>query len=323
MHTGYALFALSPFYYFVTTSAHFILKDTFIGQDFMHGFNWETFDDPTHGRVNFVNQSVAVQANLSFASATSFIMRADDLNVVPPSARGRNSVRITSHNSYADSMIVVDVKHIPEGCGTWPAFWTLSKAGPWPQGGEIDIIEGANSQPQNMASLHTTSGCSVAQNRSQTGLAVSTACDASVNNNQGCGTSFSKPGSYGSQFNIMGGGWYVMQRTAQDGISVYFWSRNDARVPAVVKYGAPLIVLDPTWGAPEAYFPKDSCDYSTHFDAHQIIFDLTFCGDWAGNTFASSNCGKGTCEDFVNTNPKAFVNAYWEIDSLRVYTPLL
>lgn len=69
-------------------------------------------------------------------------MRADDVSIVSPNARGRNSNRISSQNAYNDTVIVLDLAHMPEGCSTWPAFWTLSQAGPWPNGGEIDIIEG-------------------------------------------------------------------------------------------------------------------------------------------------------------------------------------
>lgn len=150
--------ALAP-----ATVAHYHLADTFIGHDFINGFNWETFDDPTHGRVNFVDQPTALSSNLSFgklfqyhpavailanevnalsASSDSFVMRADSTQVVAPASRGRDSIRITSHNAYNDSMIVLDLAHMPEGCATWPAFWTISQGGPWPNGGEIDIIEG-------------------------------------------------------------------------------------------------------------------------------------------------------------------------------------
>ena len=71
-------------------------------------------------------------------------MRADDTTIVPPTARGRDSIRISSLNAYTESIVVLDVQHMPAGCSAWPAFWTLSKAGPWPNGGEIDIIEGQN-----------------------------------------------------------------------------------------------------------------------------------------------------------------------------------
>ena len=69
-------------------------------------------------------------------------MRADDWSIIGPSSRGRDSVRISSKTAYGDSVIVLDLAHMPAGCGTWPAFWTLSQNGPWPHGGEIDIIEG-------------------------------------------------------------------------------------------------------------------------------------------------------------------------------------
>jgi beta-glucanase (GH16 family) len=32
---------------------------------------------------------------------------------------------------------------MPQGCTTWPAFWTVIEDG-WPKSGEIDIIEGVN-----------------------------------------------------------------------------------------------------------------------------------------------------------------------------------
>ena len=65
-------------------------------------------------------------------------MRADHTNRVAPNARGRDSIRIHSNKAYADSVTILDVEHMPEGCATWPAFWSLSQAGPWPAGGEIE-----------------------------------------------------------------------------------------------------------------------------------------------------------------------------------------
>ena len=67
-------------------------------------------------------------------------MRADSTNKVQQGARGRDSNRITSYKQYTDSVVVLDLKHMPWGCGTWPAFWTVDIAR-WPDGGEIDIIE--------------------------------------------------------------------------------------------------------------------------------------------------------------------------------------
>lgn len=42
------------------------LKDSFAGEDFFNGWTWETFQDPTHGRVNYVDQNAAIAKNLSF-----------------------------------------------------------------------------------------------------------------------------------------------------------------------------------------------------------------------------------------------------------------
>ena len=46
-------------------SANFLLADSYVGRDFLQ-WNWETGDDPTHGRVNYVDQATALQLNLSY-----------------------------------------------------------------------------------------------------------------------------------------------------------------------------------------------------------------------------------------------------------------
>jgi len=116
-------------------------------------------------------------------------MRVDSNKFVYPEERGRDSVRITSANSYGEVVIVLDIAHMPEGCATWPAFWTLSRNGPWPNGGEIDIIEGeppslhfphplltppkgVNLNTANLASLHTTPGCDMNVDRTQGGYVI-------------------------------------------------------------------------------------------------------------------------------------------------------
>jgi len=261
-------------------------------------------------------------------------MRADDWSIVSPSARGRDSIRISSRKAYDEGIFVLDLAHMPAGCATWPAFWTLSQAGPWPNGGEIDIIEGVNLNTRNQATLHTAPGCTIypqGGSRPQTGTTLSNDCNALVNFNQGCGVSFSNNGpSYGAPFNQNGGGYYVMSKTRDSGIKIWFWQRDDPAVPPEISHGAswPGDVLinmpNPTWGDPAAYFPLDPshCNYDQYFNAHVMVFDLTFCGDWAGSNWGSAGCGAKACVDLVNNNPTSFSEAYWDINSLRVYTPL-
>lgn len=55
------------------TGEHYRLKDAFIGQDFFSGgWTWETFQDPTHGRVNYVDQGTAIARNLSYGESYHF-----------------------------------------------------------------------------------------------------------------------------------------------------------------------------------------------------------------------------------------------------------
>ncbi|RPD78818.1 hypothetical protein L226DRAFT_521027 [Lentinus tigrinus ALCF2SS1-7] len=325
MRTGYPFLPLLALL-IRPVSANFLLADTYIGRDFLQSWTWETFDDPTHGRVNYIDQPTALASNLTFASDDKFVMRADFQNVVQPPARGRNSIRIRSNKAYDEAVVVLDLQHMPEGCSTWPAFWSLSQ-------------QGVNMNTANLASLHTTPNCMMPPagppNRFMSGNVTSSNCDANVNFNQGCGVQFSTPASYGSDFNAAGGGYFVLvrSRTSNPGVSIWFWSRNDDRVPLEVRSPPPnpptaagLVApaaMYPTawWGEPDAVFPLcDNCDYASHFDAHNFVFDLTFCGDWAGTAYSTSGC-PGDCNDHVDNNPQDFLDAYWEINSLRIYSP--
>lgn len=80
------------------------------------------------------------------ATFDTFVMRADSTNVVNGTT-GRSSNRILSNRAYTESVAILDLQHMPQGCATWPAFWSLSQTGPWPDGGEIDIIEGTCNPP--------------------------------------------------------------------------------------------------------------------------------------------------------------------------------
>ncbi|KAF5389511.1 hypothetical protein D9757_004195 [Collybiopsis confluens] len=273
----------------VALAATYSVADTYIGQAFLNDFSLQAIADPTHGRVNYVNAATAAKANLTFASSTNFIARADFTTTLSASGPGRNSVRLMSNKQYElGTVLVANLNHMPEGCGTWPAFWTVGAN--WPNNGEIDIIEGVNNVGNNQGTLHTSPGCTMPSSRSQTGTAFQNDCNTAVNGNAGCGVGFGS-NSFGPSFNANGGGWYAMEMTA-DFVKIWFWARGSS-VPSDVSGGSSSVNTS-NWGTPVAFFPNTSCSLSSHFGPQNIIINLTFCGDWAGSVYGSDNC-PSTC----------------------------
>jgi hypothetical protein len=99
-----------------------------------------------------------------------------------------------------------------------------------------------------------------------------------VNFNQGCGVEFTQPRSYGVSFNENNGGIYVLAKTSP--IRVWFFPRNSPDTPQeLLHQGNCTGKLDLSqFKVPDASFPtQDNCRYSDHFDAHNIVFDITLC----------------------------------------------
>ena len=96
--------------------------------------------------------------NLTYAHGNTLILRADATTALNPSGAGRDSVRIRSVKTYTTHVSVYvffssassyplltgalhsfDIRHMPQGCGTWPAAWETNEA-IWPNGGEVDVV---------------------------------------------------------------------------------------------------------------------------------------------------------------------------------------
>jgi hypothetical protein len=163
--------------------------------------------------------------------------------------------------------------------------------------------------------LHTSSDCQIPSTSDSLVQAVTDNCDVAANGNEGC--SFHSPNSntYGSQFNSQGGGTYATEWTSQ-GVSIWFWPAGSAPSDALGSSPDPS-----SWGTPVSTWGGSGCDWDSHLTDHNLVFDTTFCGSWAGNAFQSCAAANGgqTCNAFVQNNPAAFKEAYWQINALKVY----
>lgn len=100
-------------------------------------------------------------------------------------------------------------------------------------------------------------------------------------------------------------------------MAVYYWPRSFITVPDDVKNVGTTTTDLSGWGTPNANFSIPTC--TSDFGNHVIVFDITFCSDYAGATYTSMGC-PGACSNFGKAYPAAFAEAYWSINSLRVYT---
>ncbi|KAI1785722.1 endo-beta-glucanase [Ganoderma leucocontextum] len=291
-------------------------SDSYVGSQFLSGFDHMAIADPTNGRVNYVDQATALKKNLTYAHGNTLILRADHTTTLSASGPGRDSFRLMSKKTFTNHVTVWNVRHMPRGCGTWPALWEFGAS--WPAQGEVDILEGVNGHGTNQAALHTTAGCTVNGSRTMTGSPVGTDCNVYATGNAGCIVLDASPNSFGINFNNNGGGFFAMERSSA-GVKVWFWPRHASGIPSGVLNGSSTVDTD-NWGTPMADFPSTSCNMAEHFGPHNIVINLTFCGTWAGQQSIYNQDGcSDSCVDHVNDDPGAFDWAYFDIAWLKIY----
>lgn len=294
----------------------YVLSTVYDASNFFKTFDFFNEPDPTRGFVEYVDAQTANREGLAGFVDGAIYMGVDYHTQYP--ANGRKSVRVTSQKPFNKGLFLADIAHMPSStCGSWPAFWSF---GPnWPHSGEIDILEGVNTQTEGVITLHTGPGCEMSNEGTiHSTYFKETNCNAN-NGFLGCGMKTSDNQNYGDGFNDIGGGVYAMEWTSEH-IAVWFFPRH--RIPQDVTSDAP----NPSnWGSPTARFVGgNGCDIDQHFQNNNLVFDTTFCGDWAGaaevwNNNPECSALASNCVDYVAANPEAFTEAYWLVNSIKVF----
>ncbi|KAH8109492.1 concanavalin A-like lectin/glucanase domain-containing protein [Phellopilus nigrolimitatus] len=314
-----ALLGLATLSLSSSANAALSLATEYSGSNFFDAWTFYSgVDTNTTGNVLFQPREAALTSQLAFVnSAGHAIIKVDNTtNGASDPTFGRASIKMSSNATVPQgSLVVMDAVHVPFGCSVWPAFWMQ---GPnWPAGGEIDVFEGVNQELNNRFTLHTADGCQHPDNASstsiETGTLLSTDCFNATNGNQGCSVEDPSTTSYGADFAQNGGGVYAMLWN-DDGIKTWFFNRSS--IPSDINGSAP----NPDgWTTPTASWPTSSCDVSKFFGAQTLIFDITLCGNFAGEASVFAQTCSGTCTDLIK-DPTNYNNAYFEVSYVRVYS---
>ncbi|KAF1830405.1 mixed-linked glucanase precursor [Decorospora gaudefroyi] len=298
----------------VHTAATYNLIDNYDASNWLSKFDIQTIPDPTHGFVNYVNLQQAQQQGLLKTQNNQVYMGVDSWSHLNPNGVGRNSVRMQSKRAYNRALVIADFAHVPgSACGSWPAFWMV---GPnWPRQGEIDIYEGVHRSTSNQITLHTAPGCTPSVGPGgELGTRITNSDCGAGGGFTGCGVKSPSATSYGTAFNANGGGVYATLWTSS-GIKVWYFATRD--IPGNIRSGNP----DPnSWGTPVANFA--GCNFDAMFRDLNIVFDVTFCGDWAGGVWSSDSCSQinPSCNAYVAGQPQSFYDTYWLVNSVKVYS---
>ncbi|KAK8028705.1 WSC domain [Apiospora marii] len=302
----------------------YALATHYAGQALLDGFSFFTGKDPSNGFVNYQSQPAALSQGLvSIDEFNRVRLGVDTYNNYTVSDVGRPSVRLTSYQGFTHGLFIADFAHMPAStCGVWPAFWAFNNdqnGAKWPLGGELDILEGANTASRNLLSAHTLPGCQL-PSTGFTGQQGPNNCEPGPGN---VGCNYASPTSdatsYGDSFNAEGGGTYALEWDS-DGLKIWHFPRS--AIPSDIAF-APLTSPDPaSWGPPQAIFGGLGCDTDSFFFNMSLVINVNLCGDYAGNVWGVTdkcNTLAPTCKEYVASYPEAFLGAFWDVNYIDVY----
>lgn len=337
------------------------------GEDFFDHYTF--YDGPdsegSKGYINYVDKQNAHDLNIANVTWENVDGNQADgekepfvyMNTAATADGPRHSIRLEGLRRFNRGLFIIDLRHMPAGCASWPAFWMSDEAG-WPINGEIDIVEGVNTQTSVKTALHTTEECTMfdVPLGTKTGY-WDTAQGVPKQNgdidynsyearncwvygphqwlNQGCVAISDDDESIGTPLNKKGGGVFVMEWDPVNRLIKSWAFAPHAKVPDNLKEAldsandkriTKKVMPDPaTWGLPYAYFPigeGTSCAAS-HFSNMHLIFNTALCGSVAGQRFFM-DCPElkkkyGTCENYVKADTPEMKEMYWKVRGVYVY----
>jgi len=295
--------------------------------------------DPSWGAVNYLKREDAKSGGLLETYQDHVVIRTGALR-----NGKRDSVRIQTNkawNPHDGFLVAMKYRHVPYGAGVWPAFWTMCSDYVWPKGGELDILEFANDQP-NLMTFHTLGDCAVSSPKLQQCTppyyalydSIWMSCDTDYSHQKnGCkppqkrynGDIFnSHPGTMVAEWNDQ---------------NIKIWHFPAGTEPADLFTGAPRpATWDPTHLQTWFPFEDHSCK-GLAFGKQELVINTDLCGQFAGNTWELSplsfltgyrtfygNCksGQDCCEKWIQDPRSAQYlrdYAFWDIDWIKVFTP--
>lgn len=264
------------------------------GRDFFRNWTFVT-EDKVHGAQEFLDRSEAEAKGVISANDREAILRVGGIRYPsrPGEAYKRYAPHVRSNTAWdpKDSFVVaMKFKHVPEGCGIWPGFWTVNSDVLWPGGGELDVLEYANDVPSKV-SFHTGEHCRLSSSKINQCLPRGSGGSGPLD----CYTSYFQ--------NAFGCRPRQRQRTGADyartpgviaaewtpeSVTVFFF--RESEIPADLANNNPK---PSTWSKHViAYLPFESpC---TEIKPQEIVLNIQLCGDAAGGPWAVSSCAHHT-----------------------------
>mmetsp|Transcript_24904 Transcript_24904/g.56405 ORF Transcript_24904/g.56405 Transcript_24904/m.56405 type:complete len:481 (+) Transcript_24904:102-1544(+) len=261
------------------------------GHTFFDNFTFMTIDE-VHGANDLLTKQRALAEGIITADSSHAVMRTGSMST----NWKRKTVNV--HTNYAwdpkkSFIAVMKYRHLPNGAGVWPGFWSMNSDILWPGGGELDILEYANDE-KNKVSFHTTKKCFLDTRKlgkcmhgHGMGGPGPSLCETDYFHNLlGC-----RP-----QQKQQTGAWYsshpgvIAAEWTEEFVKVFYIPEKE--IPADLSSDAPK---PETWDKfIISYLPFQAGTCQDLALPQELIINIQMCGDWAGGAWEKSPSNTAT-----------------------------
>ncbi|CAE8695670.1 unnamed protein product [Polarella glacialis] len=292
------------------------------GRSFFNSFDFLTTEE-NHGSAEYVNShEQATRENVAQAFDSHVVLRTGSRS--RRNRYKRFSFKIATKQSWTYFLAAVRFSHLPWGCGVWPAFFTLSPTIPWPEGGELDILEYVNDFGAK-SSFHTSRPCTLnpaevnkyrqLPDANEMGLNCTTHY-CSTCKSIGCAPN-AVPLQNGEQLSRRPGV-IAMERTES---FIKIFNIPEGELPADLNSDSPRpdtwdrwIVSYFPFAASEKTRPGSCPEPEKVMGAQRLFLNIGFCGDWASKVWGIS----WSC---AGRHGPAYPGQCRAVDPLKEYKP--